>query len=66
MIRFKDMYKLSHKKSLKKTSKKGIEKNIALGLEKMGYNLVIFIIATFKMGQDVHKKSEWSSTIIMG
>ena len=50
MIRFKDMYKLSHKKSLKKTSKKGIEKNIALGLEKMGYNLVIFIIATLEMG----------------
>ena len=50
MIRFKDMYKLSHKKSLKKTSKKGIEKNIALGLEKMGYKLVIFIIATFQMG----------------
>ena len=51
MIRFKDMYKLSHKKSLKKTSKKGIEEiNIALGLEKMGYNLVIFIIATLEMG----------------
>ena len=50
MIRFKDIYKLSHKKKVEKTNIKGIEKNIAFWLEKMGYKLVIFIIATFEMG----------------
>ena len=44
------MYKLSYKKRVEKTSIKGIEKNIAFWLEKMGYKLVIFIIATFEMG----------------
>ena len=49
MIRFKDMYKLSHKKGWKNEQKRNI-KNIAPWLEKMGYKLVIFIIATFEMG----------------